>query len=201
MVYEQVAYWDEICEIFEWTKTHVFSTFHVCWGALAGLYYHYGINKRDLPEKRFGVYEHRLLTPRARLFHGFNDVFYAPHSRHTEASIDDILACDKLRLMAVSDLAGAHIVGDLAGRQFFVMGHHEYDADTLKLEYLRDKNKGLDIQIPYHYFPDDDPTKEPLNLWRAHGTLLYTNWLNYYVYQTTPYNIENKFENNEGESK
>lgn len=187
--YEEVDYWEEVCEIMEWSKTNVHSTFYVCWGAQAGLYYHYGINKFRVPKKIFGVYPHLLTTPKARLFRGFSDIYYAPQSRHTIIRREDVDACPALRLMSYSEEAGVNIVGDQEGRQFFILSHLEYDADTLKKEYLRDKEKGLDIDIPYHYFPHDDLSQPPVNTWRAFGTLLYTNWLNYYVYQTTPYNI------------
>lgn len=193
--YEDVDYWPEVCRIMDWSKTNVQSSFYVCWGAQAGLYYHYGIDKVRVPKKIFGVYRHKLITPKARLFRGFDDTYLAPQSRHTIIRKEDILANPNLRLMSYSEQAGVTIVGDIDGRQFFVLSHSEYDSDTLKKEYLRDKEKGLDIDIPCHYFPNDDPSQEPENTWRAHGNLMYTNWLNYYVYQTTPYDINEAFDN------
>lgn len=189
MEFEEVDYWEELCKIMEWSKDNVQSTFDICWGAQAGLYYHYGIKKYKLKEKMFGIYKHRLITPKSRLFRGFDEEFYAPHSRHTTVKIEDIEKNPNLKLMAVSDEAGAYVVGDKEGTQFFVMGHSEYDADTLAKEYFRDVNKGLDIKIPVNYFPDDDPTKKPVLKWRAHSNLIYSNWLNYFVYQTTPYEL------------
>lgn len=189
MEFEEVDYWEELCKIMEWSKDNVQSTFHICWGAQAGLYYHYGIKKYKLKEKMFGIYKHRLITPKSRLFRGFDEEFYAPHSRHTTVRIEDIEKNPNLKLMAVSDEAGAYVVGDKEGTQFFVMGHSEYDADTLAKEYFRDINKGLDIKVPVNYFPDDDPTKKPILKWRAHSNLIYSNWLNYFVYQTTPYEL------------
>lgn len=189
MEFEEVDYWEELCKIMEWSKDNIQSTFHICWGAQAGLYYHYGIKKYKLKEKMFGIYKHRLITPKSRLFRGFDEEFYAPHSRHTTVRIEDIEKNPNLKLMAVSDEAGAYVVGDKEGTQFFVMGHSEYDADTLAKEYFRDVNKGLDIKVPVNYFPDDDPTKKPVLKWRAHSNLIYSNWLNYFVYQTTPYEL------------
>ncbi|MDE7360389.1 MAG: homoserine O-succinyltransferase [Oscillospiraceae bacterium] len=189
MEFEEVDYWEELCRIMDWTTTHVHSTLHICWGAQAALYYHYGIRKYPLAEKMSGVFTHRLLTPKARLFHGFDGEFAAPHSRHTETRAEDILACPELRLMAVSDEAGVYAVGNLDGSRFFITGHSEYDADTLDKEYRRDLEKGMEPRIPRHYYPDDDPSKAPVLRWRAHSTLLYTNWLNYFVYQTTPFDI------------
>ena len=187
--FEEVDYWQELCEIMEWSKTHVHSTFHICWGAQAGLYYHYGIQKRPLTEKLFGVYPHKRDYPKAILLRGFDDVFYAPHSRHTTVLREDIEKVWDLRIIASSDDAGVYIVQTKHGRQIFVTGHSEYDPETLKNEYLRDKNAGLPIHVPRNYFPGDDDTKEPLVLWRGHGNLLFSNWLNYFVYQTTPYDI------------
>ena len=187
--FAEVDYWDELCEIMDWTTTHVHSTLHICWGAQAALFYHYGIPKYPLEEKRSGVFLHRLLTPKSRLFHGFDSEFYAPHSRHTETRAEDILKNPELRLMAVSDEAGVYAVGNESGTRFFITGHSEYDAKTLDSEYRRDLERGLDPQIPKHYYPDDDPEKEPVMRWRAHSTLLFTNWLNYFVYQTTPFDI------------
>ncbi|HWS43781.1 MAG TPA: homoserine O-succinyltransferase [Pseudoflavonifractor sp.] len=188
--FDQVDYWGELCEIMEWSKTHVHSTLHICWGAQAGLYYHYGIEKRTLPKKLFGVYEHTVLKPSSPLFRGFDDIFYAPNSRYTEVWKEDILKVADLELVASSNEAGVYAVKSRDSRRFFIMGHPEYDPDTLAKEYWRDINKGLDIAVPAHYFPEDDPKKPPVVRWRSAGQLLYTNWLNYYVYQTTPYDIK-----------
>ena len=187
--FTQVDYWDELCEIMEWSKTHVHSTLHICWGAQAGLYFHYGIEKRSLPEKLFGVFDHRVLKPNTPLFRGFDDVFQAPHSRYTEVYESDIRATPGLELLSVSGDAGVVAVKSAESRQFFITGHPEYDPDTLAREYFRDRDKGLPIHVPYHYFPDNDPSRPPIVRWRSAGQLLYTNWLNYYVYQTTPYDI------------
>lgn len=187
--FEKVNYWDELCEIMEWSKTHVTSTFHICWGAQAGLYYHYGVKKVPLEKKMFGVFKHTIEYKNSILFRGVDDEFYAPHSRHTTVLREDIEAVPELRILASSEKAGIYAVSTDMGKQIFITGHSEYDADTLKKEYFRDKNAGLDIDVPYNYFPDDDDTKEPLNLWRSHANLLFSNWLNYYVYQTTPYDI------------
>lgn len=189
LAFEDVEYWEELCRIMEWTKTNVQSTFHICWAAQAALYYHYGISKYPLAEKLSGIFAHRALTPKSRLFRGFDDIYQIPHSRHTEVRAEDIEKVPELKIMSVSDEAGVHIVGDRDGRQFFVTGHSEYDAETIGLEYQRDMEKGLHPHIPSHYYPDDDPSKTPRNTWRSHGHLLYTNWLNYFVYQTTPYEI------------
>ena len=188
--FEEVEYWDELCEIMEWSKKHVTSTFHICWGAQAGLYYHYGIEKKKLPKKLFGVFKHRADYKQSILFRGFDDEFMVPHSRHTTVERSDIEAHSELKILASSDEAGVYVVSTELGRQIFVTGHSEYDADTLKKEYLRDKEMGLCIDMPKNYFPDNDDTKEPLMTWRSHANLLYSNWLNYFVYQTTPYNIE-----------
>ena len=188
--FEEVEYWDELCEIMEWSKTHVTSTFHICWGAQAGLYYHCGINKVQLDSKLFGVFEHKADYKRSILFRGFDDTFVVPHSRHTTCRREDIEAVPELKILSSSDEAGVFVVSTDKGRQIFVTGHSEYDADTLKNEYLRDKNAGLPIDVPKNYFPDDDDTKEPVVRWRSCANLLYTNWLNYFVYQSTPYNIE-----------
>lgn len=190
MDFEDVEYWDELCQIMQWSKAHVHSTLHICWGAQAGLYFHHGIPKYILPEKKSGVFYHHVLTPKEPIFRGFNDVFLVPHSRHTEVREADILANPSLRLLARSDEAGIHIVEAMDGRQLFVLGHGEYDRDTLKAEYIRDRGKGMDPKIPEHYFPGDDPTREPVVRWRSHSHLFFTNWLNYYVYQSTPYVIE-----------
>ena len=188
--FEEVDYWPELCEIMEWSKTHVTSTFHICWGAQAGLYYHYGVPKYPLPKKLFGVYEHSLDYKRSILFRGFDDTFSVPHSRHTTCKREDIEAVPEIRILASSPEAGVFACMTERGRQVFITGHSEYDADTLKKEYLRDKNAGLPIELPKNYFPDDDDTKDPVVTWRSCANLLYSNWLNYLVYQTTPYNIE-----------
>ena len=189
MPFEEVDYWPELCEIMEWSKTNVHSTFHICWGAQAGLYYHYGINKHGLPEKLFGVYPHQADYKRSILLRGFDDTFYVPHSRHTTVLREDIEKVPELRIIASSPEAGVYLVTTREGRQIFVTGHSEYDPETLRNEYLRDKNLGLPIQVPANYFPGDDDTKDPLVTWRGHANLLYSNWLNYFVYQTTPYDI------------
>ncbi len=185
--FEQVDYWDELIEIMEWSKKNVYSTLHICWGAQAGLYYHYGIKKYPLKEKMFGVFPHRALNKTFQLTRGFDDVFYVPHSRHTEIKREDILRDDRLKLISESDEAGVYIVTAKHGRQVFVTGHSEYDPLTLKGEYDRDVAKGLPIQVPCNYYPGDDPTREPIVRWRGHANLLFSNWLNYYVYQQTPY--------------
>ena len=187
--FEEVEYWQELCEIMEWSKTHVTSTLHICWGAQAGLYYHYGIPKVQLSEKLFGVFEHKLDYKRSILFRGFDDTFLVPHSRHTANRRADIESVEGLRVLASSEEAGVFVVSTERGRQIFVTGHSEYDGDTLKKEYLRDKGKGLEIAIPKNYFPNDDDTKEPIVRWRSCANLFYSNWLNYFVYQTTPYDI------------
>ena len=189
MAFEEVDYWQELCEIMEWSKTHVHSTFHICWGAQAGLYYHYGITKHDLPEKLFGVYPHHADYKRSILLRGFDDVFYAPHSRHTTVRREDIEAMPGLKIVASSEDAGVYAVMSKGGRQIFITGHSEYDPDTLKREYERDKMAGLPIHVPENYFPNDDDTKYPTVRWRGHANLLFSNWLNYFVYQTTPYDI------------
>lgn len=187
--FDQVDYWEELLEIMEWSKHHVHSTLHICWGAQAGLYFHHGIPKYELPRKLSGVFEHRVLKPSSPLFRGFDDRFYAPHSRYTEVRRSDILAVPGLELIADSPEAGVFAVKTEDSRQFFIMGHPEYDPDTLAREYRRDLEKGLEIPVPAHYFPDDDPAQAPVVRWRSAGQLLYTNWLNYYVYQTTPYDL------------
>ena len=187
--FHQVEYWDELCEIMEWSKTHVFSTLHICWGAQAGLYYHYGVEKRPLPGKLFGVFDHRVLKPSSPLFRGFDDVFAAPNSRYTEVWEEDILRIPELELIAKGDESGVFAVKSTDSRRFFIMGHPEYDPDTLAREYFRDLDRGLDIGVPAHYFPGDDPSRPPIVRWRSAGQLLYTNWLNYYVYQATPYDL------------
>jgi len=190
MDFEQVEYWDELCEIMEWTKTHVTSTFHICWGAQAGLYYHFGINKYPLKEKMFGVFPHKVERRSSMLFRGADDVFMAPHSRHTEVKREDIEKVPELRIIATSQEAGIYALATDSGKQIFITGHSEYDADTLKKEYFRDKNLGLEIKVPKNYFPNDDDTREPVVSWRSHANLIYSNWLNYYVYQVTPYEIK-----------
>ena len=190
LAFEDVDYWPEFCEIMDWAKSNVFSTFYICWGAQAGIYYHYGVPKYMLDKKLSGVFEHRILKPTSPLVRGLDDVVYAPHSRNTEVRAEDIVAKQDLELIAVSDEAGVFIAKSTNSRHFFVFGHPEYDTDTLAKEYERDVNKGLDVEVPVHYFPDDDPTKKPISNWRAAAQLIYTNWLNYYVYQATPYNID-----------
>ena len=185
--FEEVDYWPELCEIMEWSKTHVTSTFHICWGAQAGLYYHFGLNKVLLPQKLFGVFSHKVSNRRVPLVRGFDDYLYIPHSRHTAVSAEEIHACKELMVMAESEEAGVLLAMAGDGRQIFVMGHPEYDRYTLHNEYMRDKEKGLPIQVPKNYYPDDDCTRRPNLLWRSHCNNLYTNWLNYYVYQATPY--------------
>ena len=190
MPFEEVDYWQELCEIFEWSKTHVFSTFHICWGAQAGLYYHYGIEKKPLPKKLSGVYRHRVVHKGSILFRGFDDTFMVPQSRYTTVDTEDILKRPELKILAISDEAGVYAISTHGGRQIFITGHSEYDADTLLGEYLRDKKAGINPDIPVNYFPDDDDTKEPVCTWRSSANLLYCNWLNYFVYQTTPYDIK-----------
>ena len=189
MDFEDVDYWPELCKIMEWSKTHVHSTFHICWGAQAGLYYHYGINKKELPEKLFGVFPHVAEYKRSILLRGFDDQFWAPHSRHTTICREDVEAVPELKILASSEKAGIYAIATKGGRQIFVTGHSEYDPETLKTEYLRDKSQGLPIRVPENYFPDDDDTRDPIVRWRGHANLLFSNWLNYFVYQTTPYDI------------
>lgn len=187
--YEDVDYWDEIKEIMEWTKTHVFSTMHICWAALAGLYYHFGVPKYDLDRKMFGIFPHTVKMKNIQLLRGFDDVFYAPHSRLSEVRKEDILKVPNLRILTESDMAGVHIAANNNGRQYFVTGHFEYDRNTLKEEYLRDAAKGIDIQLPYNYFPGDDPENEPCYTWGCSANLLFSNWINHCVYQLTPYDL------------
>ena len=189
MEFEEVDYWPELCEIMEWSKTHVHSTLHICWGAQAGLYYHYGIPKRQLPEKLFGVFRHTVEDPNFILFRGFDDEFWVPHSRHTTVLREDIEAIPELKILASSPEAGVYAVKTDQGRQIFLMGHAEYDRDTLRNEYIRDLTAGADIRVPKNYFPGDDPSRKPAVTWRSCAHLLYSNWLNYFVYQTSPYNI------------
>ncbi len=188
--FEEVDYWQELCTIMEWSKTHVTSTFHICWGAQAGLYYHYGIKKYPLEKKLFGVYEHKVDHKQSILFRGFDDTFVVPHSRHTTCRREDIEKVPELKILSSSEEAGVFVVSTAKGRQVFVTGHSEYDPLTLKNEYERDKNAGLPIEMPKNYFPDNDDTKPPIVKWRSCANLLYSNWLNYFVYQSTPYNIE-----------
>lgn len=190
MEYEEVDYWKEFTEICAWTKTNVTSTMHLCWGAQAGLYYHYGIPKLPLPEKVFGVYEHRVLNRKIPLVRGFDDYFMAPHSRHTEVPKEEIEKHKELTILAESEEAGVFLLLDEDGKKIFVMGHPEYDRVTLHDEYMRDKNKGLNTALPEHYYTDDDCTIRPNLQWRAHCNMLYSNWLNYYVYQATPYDLD-----------
>jgi homoserine O-succinyltransferase len=187
LAFEEVDYWDELKEIFEWTKTNVTSTLHICWGAQAGLYYHYGIPKYPLSEKMFGVFSHNVNIKTEKLLRGFDDEFFAPHSRHTEVKREDIEKIDDLMILSESEDSGIYIVASKDGTKIFVTGHSEYDPLTLKLEYDRDFDKGLEIKVPRNYFPLDDASKAPMVKWRSHASLLFSNWLNYYVYQETPY--------------
>ena len=188
--YEQVDYWDEICQIMEWSKTHVFSTLHICWAAQAGLYYHFGIPKYPLAQKMFGIFPHVVEVEHSLLLKGFDECFYVPHSRNTEIRRADIEQVSQLEILTSSPMSGVHIVANKNGRQYFITGHSEYDRDTIAQEYFRDRDKGIDIQIPYHYFPEDDPTRTPRVTWRCHANLMFSNWLNYCVYQRTPYNLD-----------
>ena len=188
--FDEVNYWDELCEIMEWSRNHVFSTLHICWAAQAGLNFHYGIPKYPLRKKLFGVFEHYALLPNHPIVRGFDEYFLAPHSRHTEVRESDIAEVPELEVVAKSDLAGAYIIAARDSRMLFVTGHAEYDYDTLANEYFRDKTKGLDIDLPHNYFPGDNPSVKPPNVWRGHANLLFSNWLNYFVYQNTPYNLE-----------
>ncbi len=197
MPFEEVEYWNELCEIMEWSKTNVHCTFHICWGAQAGLYYHYGVNKTPLDKKLFGVFKHKIEYKNTMLFRGYDDTFMAPHSRHTTVLREEIEKVPELQILASSEKAGVYAVKNQQSRQFFVFGHSEYDRDTLKKEYLRDKNAGLEIEVPENYFPDDDDTKEPVVSWKASANLLFSNWMNYFVYQTTPYDITKIKDENE----
>lgn len=189
MAFEDVDYWPELCKIMEWSKTHVHSTFHICWGAQAGLYYHYGVDKVALPEKMFGVFPHTADYKRSILLRGFDDQFWVPHSRHTTVLREDIEKVPELKILASSEESGVYAIATKGGKQIFITGHSEYDPRTLESEYLRDKNLGLPIAVPQNYYPDDDDTKDPIVRWRGHANLLFSNWLNYFVYQTTPYDI------------
>ena len=188
--FEEVDYWPELCEIMEWSKTHVWSTFHICWGAQAGLYYHYGIKKYDLPEKLFGIYPHKVVKKGSMLFRGFDDTFMVPQSRHTTIKTEDVEAHQELKILASSKEAGVYCVSSKKGRQIFITGHSEYDADTLYNEYMRDLDAGKPIHMPVNYFPGDKVTQKPPVTWRSSANLLYSNWLNYFVYQETPYDLE-----------
>lgn len=187
--FEEVEYWDELCEIMEWSKTHVHSTFHICWGAQAGMYYHFGVQKQPLDKKMFGIFEHKVVYNNPILFRGFDDVFNVPHSRHTTVLREDIEKVPELKILAESDEAGVYAVMTENGKQIFITGHSEYDRDTLKNEYLRDVAANKPIEIPKNYFPDDNPDLPPIVKWRAHANLIYSNWLNYFVYQTTPFDL------------
>jgi len=191
LAFEEVNYWNEITKIFDWAKSHVTSTFFICWAAQAGLYHYYGIPKFPLSEKMFGVFEHRTHNPQNPIFRGFDDVFYVPHSRHTEVRAEDILKNPELTLLSESPESGVYMVMARNGRQFFITGHSEYSPNTLDTEYKRDVAKGMDIQIPRNYYPDNNPQNEPVVRWRSHANLLFTNWLNYFVYQETPYDLNN----------
>lgn len=188
--FREVKYWDALCEIFKWAKKNVCSTVFICWAAQAALYYHYGISKHMLDKKAFGIFEHKVHAPSHPIVRGFDECFYAPHSRHSAINEHELEAAFNLKVLASSDLVGPYLISDDANSRFFITGHCEYDYDTLSLEYFRDKNKGLDIDVPYNYFPNDDPTKRPPNKWRSHAHLLFSNWLNYFVYQNTPYDLE-----------
>jgi homoserine O-succinyltransferase len=190
MPFEEVEYWAELCEIMEWSKTHVHSTLHVCWGAQAGLYYHFGVQKREVPEKMFGVFPHEVEYKNSILFRGFDDTFMVPQSRHTTVEREDVEKVGDLRILASSTETGVYAVTTKNGRQIFITGHSEYDADTLKAEYERDLAQGKPIKMPVNYFPNNDPTKPPMVTWRGHAHLLFSNWLNYFVYQSTPYDIK-----------
>lgn len=189
MPFEEVEYWQELCEIMDWSTSHVYSTFHICWGAQAALYHHYGIPKEPLPEKLFGVFHHRVTHKGSILFRGFDDVFMVPHSRHTTVSRETILKVKELKILAESEEAGVYAISTDEGRRIFITGHSEYDTETLAQEYWRDKEAGLPIKVPQNYFPDDDDSKQPASTWRSSANLLYSNWLNYFVYQSTPYDI------------
>lgn len=189
ITFEEVDYWQEICQIFDWAETHVTSTLHICWAAQAGLYHYYGIDKRLLPQKLSGVYEHHVMKRKIPLVRGFDDIFLAPHSRHTETPAEAIHACRELTVLAESPEAGVYLAIAEGGKKIFVTGHPEYDRYTLNNEYHRDMDRGLPVKIPYNYYPDNDPEKKPLLQWRSHSNNLYSNWLNYYVYQATPYEL------------
>lgn len=187
--FADVDYWEEICRIFEWSKHNVYSTLHVCWGAQAALNYHYNIPKHDLPKKMFGIFPHKIERPTEPILKGFDEIFMVPHSRHTEIRREDVENSPHLDILASSDISGIHLVADKTRRQYFITGHSEYDRDTIANEYFRDKNKGLDIALPVNYFPNNDPAKAPLYTWRCHANLMFSNWLNYCVYQQTPFDL------------
>lgn len=189
MEFEEVDYWNELCKIMEWSKTNVYSTFHICWGAQAGLYYHYGIKKYKTSKKIFGIFPHKSLDETHPLMRGLDDIYYVPHSRHTEIKTQDIAQVKDLQILSYSDMAGIHIVSDMECRKFFITGHSEYDRETLAKEYFRDKEKGLDIEIPYNYFPSDDTNATPRMEWKGTANIIFNNWLNYFVYQKTPYDL------------
>lgn len=188
--FEKVDYWEEIKEIFEWSKTHVFSTLHICWAAQAGLYYHFGVPKYELPQKMFGIFPHKAEVENSQLLKGFDDIFFVPHSRNTEVRREDIEKEPQLEILTSSELSGVHIIANKNGRQYFITGHSEYDRDTIAAEYFRDLDKGIDIQLPYNYFPEDNPENTPVFSWRCTANLMFSNWLNYCVYQRTPYNLD-----------
>lgn len=191
LAFEKVDYWEELCTIMEWSKTNVYSTFHICWGAQAALYYHYGIPKYPLEEKMFGIFPHHALDPYHPLMRGLDDIFYVPQSRHTEIRRSDIALVKDLQILSFSDQAGVHLVSDMECRNFYSTGHSEYDRETLATEYFRDVNRGLPIAMPFNYFPDDDPQRTPPMTWRTAGCMIFSNWLNYFVYQRTPYDLAN----------
>lgn len=188
--FEKVDYWEEITDIFEWSKTHVFSTLHICWAAQAGLYYHFGVPKYELPQKMFGIFPHKTEVENSQLLKGFDDIFFVPHSRNTEVRREDIEKIPQLEILTSSEMAGVHIIANKNGRQYFITGHSEYDRETIAAEYFRDIDKGIDIQLPYNYFPDDNPENTPVFSWRCTANLMFSNWLNYCVYQRTPYNLD-----------
>lgn len=192
LAFEDVDYWNELKTIMDWTKTNVYSTFHICWGAQAGLYHHYGIGKHPLEHKMFGIFKHKVIAPTHRLMCGFDEYYYAPHSRHTTSNDEEIVNCSKLDLLSMSEEAGINIVASKDNRHIFVTSHSEYDRTTLADEYFRDLNKGLDIALPINYFPDNDNSKSPKFIWRGHAHLLFNNWLNYFVYQQTPYDLNSE---------
>ena len=191
LAFEEVDYWEELCTIMEWSKTNVYSTFHICWGAQAGLYYHYGIPKYPLKKKMFGIFPHHALDPYHPLMRGLDDIFYVPHSRHTEIRRSDIAFVKDLQILSFSEQAGVHLVSDMECRNFYSTGHSEYDRETLATEYFRDVNRGLAIEMPFNYFPDNDPQRTPPMTWRTAGSMIFSNWLNYFVYQRTPYDLAN----------
>ena len=191
LAFEEVDYWEELCTIMEWSKTNVYSTFHICWGAQAGLYYHYGIPKYPLKKKMFGIFPHHALDPYHPLMRGLDDIFYVPHSRHTEIRRSDIAFVKDLQILSFSEQAGVHLVSDMECRNFYSTGHSEYDRETLATEYFRDVNRGLAIEMPFNYFPDNDPQRPPPMTWRTAGSMIFSNWLNYFVYQRTPYDLAN----------